>query len=57
MDDIDPIITPEERQLLLSVLGDMERDTSAEEENWLCQYTVARSFIHSLTNHGPVISS
>ena len=50
LDDIDPIISTEERDLLTRVLADMERD-ALDEEIWLCEYAVARSFIHSITQN------
>lgn len=46
LDDIDNVLSTEERESLTTTLLDMEREAS-DEEVWLAQYRVAQSFIHS----------
>ena len=44
------MLCPEDKELLPSILSDMEQERPEQEENWLCQYVVARSFIHAITS-------
>lgn len=46
LDDVDSLLSTEERESLNTILLDMEREAN-DEEVWLAQYRVAQSFIHS----------
>ena len=47
LDELDPVLSTDETEMLSRMLLDIEREPLAEEV-WLHQYAVARTFIHSV---------
>ena len=48
LDDLPPLLSAHDRDQLSQILSDMELESPEQEDNWLGQYAVARSFIHSV---------
>ena len=48
LDDPQPLLSARDKEQLSRILSDMELELPDQEENWLGQYAVARSFIHSV---------
>ena len=49
LDDLDPILSASDQDILSNILSEMETETY-NEESWLSQYVFAHSFIHSAVN-------
>jgi len=47
LDDLDPILSSSDQELLSTISSEVERDTCEDEESWLGQYVFACSFIYS----------
>ena len=48
LDDLPPLLSAHDRDQLSQILSDMELESPEQEDNWLGQYAVACSFIHSV---------
>ena len=48
LDNLPALLSPHDKEQLSQILSDMEMESPDQEENWLGQYAVARSFIHSV---------
>ena len=48
LDDPRPILSVYDKEQLSRILSDMELESPDQEDNWLGQYAVARSFIQSV---------
>ena len=47
LDDLDPILSSSDQELLSTILSEVERDACGDEESWLGQYVFACSFVYS----------
>ena len=48
LDDPHPMLSVYDKEQLSRISSDMELESPDQEDNWLGQYAVARSFIHSV---------
>ena len=48
LDDLHPLLSPRDKEQLSRILSDIELESPNQEDNWLSQYAVACSFIHSV---------
>ena len=48
LDDLPALVSTHDTEQLSRILSDMEMESPDQEDNWLGQYAVARSFIHSV---------